>query len=135
MQTITDTGVRAEIRRINDVLEASFASGDAAGIAGVSTDEAEIFPTGQTSVQGKAAIQAFWQKALDAGIKRAKLTTMSLEELGGTAIEIGQYIMFGADEQQIDEGKLLVIWKKQDGQWRLHRDIWNTSLPVPAPAK
>ena len=22
--------------------------------------------------------------------------------------------------------KYVVVWKKADGQWRLHRDIWNT---------
>jgi len=22
--------------------------------------------------------------------------------------------------------KFVVVWKKTDGQWRLHRDIWNT---------
>lgn len=22
--------------------------------------------------------------------------------------------------------KYVVVWKKEDGQWRLHRDIWNT---------
>ncbi len=135
MQTITDTSVRAEIRRMNDALEAGFVNGDPAAITGLYTDEAEIFPTGSAPIKGKTAIQSFWQKALDGGVKRSKVTTMSLDELGDTAIEIGHYTMFGANEQQLDEGKLLVVWKKQDGQWRLHRDIWNTNLPAPGSAK
>ena len=28
-----------------------------------------------------------------------------------------------------DEGKYVVVWKKQeDGSWKLHRDIWNSNL-------
>jgi ketosteroid isomerase-like protein len=23
--------------------------------------------------------------------------------------------------------KFVVVWKKTDGQWRLHRDIWNAT--------
>ena len=32
----------------------------------------------------------------------------------------------------IDKGKYFVIWEKVDGQWKLQRDIWNTSNPAPA---
>ena len=29
-----------------------------------------------------------------------------------------------------DRGKYLVVWKRgADGNWRLHRDIFNSSLP------
>ena len=26
-------------------------------------------------------------------------------------------------------GKFIVIWKEQGGQWKLHRDIFNSSIP------
>ena len=28
-------------------------------------------------------------------------------------------------------GKYIVVWKRDGGQWKLHRDIWNTSMPAP----
>jgi ketosteroid isomerase-like protein len=31
----------------------------------------------------------------------------------------------------LDEGKYIVIWKHEDGQWKLHRDILNSSRPAP----
>jgi hypothetical protein len=34
----------------------------------------------------------------------------------------------------IDKGKYVEIWKKENGEWKIYADIWNTSLP-PAPAK
>jgi len=30
----------------------------------------------------------------------------------------------------MDQGKYIVIWKQVEGEWKLHRDIWNTSMPV-----
>ena len=31
----------------------------------------------------------------------------------------------------LDEGKYIVIWKREAGQWKLHRDILNRSMPLP----
>ena len=30
----------------------------------------------------------------------------------------------------MDQGKYVVIFKQVEGRWKLHRDIWNTSLPA-----
>ena len=66
--------------------------------------------------------------AMDMGIKTAKLTTMEITEAGENAIEVGEYELGGADGQVLDRGKYLVIWKKEKGNWRLAKDIWNTSV-------
>jgi ketosteroid isomerase-like protein len=31
----------------------------------------------------------------------------------------------------MDSGKYVVIWKREDGAWKLHRDIWTTSASPP----
>jgi ketosteroid isomerase-like protein len=33
--------------------------------------------------------------------------------------------------QVIDNGKYVVLWRREAGQWKLHRDIWNSSQPAP----
>jgi len=30
----------------------------------------------------------------------------------------------------VTDGKYVVIWKRDGGQWKIHRDIWNTSMPA-----
>lgn len=65
------------------------------------------------------------------GIYEAELEIAELEELEehvDTAIEVGQYTLSGGG-QVMDRGTYLVTWKREDGQWKLHRDIWNTSVP------
>ena len=122
------TGVSDEIRRANATFETNFERGDAAAIATLYTSNGILLPTGMNAIEGAAGIQAFWQGAMEMGIKRVKLDSKDIEELADTAIELGNYTLFGANEQQLDQGKYLVVWKEQMGQWRLHQDIWNSSM-------
>jgi uncharacterized protein (TIGR02246 family) len=130
MATITQTAsdLREEIRSANDNFERNFASGDAGGIASLYTSDGMLLPAGTGIQKGTNAIQNFWQMVMDMGIKAARLETLEVEQVGETAIEMGQYELSGADGQRIDQGKYVIIWKRQVGQWKLHKDIWNTSL-------
>jgi len=128
----TATSVTDEIRHVNAEFEAAFARGDAAAIAGLYTSNGALLPTGLSTIEGLAGIQAFWQGAMEMGIQRVQLHTQDIEELADTAIELGHYTLFGANEKPLDEGKYLVVWKEQLGRWKLHQDIWNSSLPAPA---
>ena len=67
---------------------------------------------------------------MDMGIKTAELESVELDGQGDTAIEVGRYRLGSESGQVLDEGKYVVIWKQVDGQWKLHRDIWNTSVPA-----
>ncbi len=40
-------------------------------------------------------------------------------------------LMFGADNKSLDKGKYVVVWKKQNGNWKMYRDIWNSNMPAP----
>ena len=120
----TATSVRDEIRRANATFEAA--------IAALYTSAGVLLPTGMEPIRGAAGIAAFWAGAMKMGIARVKLDTQDVEELSDTAIELGHYRLFGAEGQPLDHGKYLVVWKEQQGQWRLHQDIWNTSQPAPA---
>ena len=131
MPTIA-TNISDEIRRANASFEANFERSDAAAIAGLYTSNGVLLPTGMEPIEGPIGIQAFWQGAMDMGIKRVKLSTREVEQLTDTAIELGNYTLFGANDQQLDQGKYIVVWKEQMGHWKLHQDIWNTSQAAPA---
>lgn len=120
--------IRTAIRRADDKFEATYARGDAASMAELYTEDGMLLPTGSDFVQGKPAIQQFWQGVMDMGIDEAELEIAELEDHGDTAIEVGQYTLSGGG-QVMDRGKYLVTLKREDGQWKLHRDIWNTSVP------
>ena len=120
-------GMRSEIRKADDVFEQTFGRGDAAGMADLYTNDGMLLPTGSDFVQGKEAIQEFWQGAMDMGIKEAKLDIVEVERHGDATTEVGRYELSDAGGEVMDQGKYIVVWKQEGGQWKLHRDIWNTS--------
>ena len=81
---------------------------------------------------GRDAIQGFWQSLMDMGVKEVMLESVEVESPGNTAWEVGKFMLHGEGGKMIDQGKYIVIWKKESGQWRLHRDIFNSSMPPPA---
>lgn len=49
--------------------------------------------------------------------------TLDYEQAGDTGYEVGEATLAIATGTAVV--KFVVVWKKVDGQWRLHRDIWN----------
>lgn len=119
------------IEEATSTFSALLAKGDAAGLAAMYGTGAQVFPPNSDIVSGAPAIQQFWQGVMDSGIKSAKLTTLDVTVRGDLASEVGKYEMSGADGKVLDSGKYVVVWKRERGRWKLHRDIWNTSMPAP----
>jgi uncharacterized protein (TIGR02246 family) len=110
---------------------AAFNRGDAAGLAALYTENGQVLPPNSDFVTGKEAIQGFWQAVMDMGIKEAELEIVEAQDHGDTAIEVSTFALLGDEGQVLDKGKYIVIWKQEDGQWKLHRDIFNSSMPAP----
>ncbi|GAC1564345.1 MAG: hypothetical protein NVS2B7_38280 [Herpetosiphon sp.] len=119
--------VRAAIERENQQFMAAFERQDAAAMAYFYTDDGAALPPGGPLTSGKAAIQQVWEGAFAAGLKVARLETKEVESFDDTAYEVGHYTLEAAGGQVADRGKYIVIWKRREGHWRLHRDIWNSN--------
>jgi uncharacterized protein (TIGR02246 family) len=120
--------IHTEIHTIAKSFESTFSRSDVAGIANFYTDNGMLLPPGSDFIQGKQDIGAYWQEAIDMGIKNIKLDIIEIEQHGDTAVEMSNYTLSSADDQVMDQGKGIVIWKHEDGTWKLHRDIWNSSV-------
>ena len=120
---------RADFATVNETFVAAVNRGDAAKMADVYTEKASLLPPNSDFVSGRSLIRGFWQGVLNMGIKGANLKTVELEEHGDSAYEVGKYALLDAKGQTLDAGKYVVIWKREQGQWKWHRDIWNSSMP------
>lgn len=123
--------VKTEIDKANEAFAAAFAKGDAAAIAKMYSSDARVFPPNSDAIQGADAIRKLWQGAIDMGVKSFKLQATEVEAYGTIVQEVGSYSTHAADGKQLDRGKYLVIWQREGNAWKLHRDIWNTSMPAP----
>jgi uncharacterized protein (TIGR02246 family) len=118
----------------NKAWAAAIAAGNAAAVAALYTDDALVMPPNGEAVTGRPAIEKAFQGMIASGVKQATLTAKEVEAHGDTATEVGAYSIKDAAGKEIDRGKYIVVWKRVQGQWKLHRDIWNSNLPMP-PAK
>ena len=127
---MTTGTVKDAIATANATFMEIFGHGDAPGIANLYTQDGQLLPPHSDTITGHAGIATFWQGAIDMGIKSAHLSTVELDECGGeTAVETGTYEL-GDGTNVMDHGTYLVVWKLDGGTWKLHRDIWNTSVPA-----
>lgn len=133
MTTPQTENIREAITTANRRFMDAFTRGDAAGMAALYTPDGQLLPTGTDFITGTQAIQSFWQTIMGMGIQEATLETAEVEAHGDTAHEVGRYTLRGEGGQVLDQGKYIVIWKRAGGQWKLHRDIWNSSVPAASP--
>lgn len=125
--------VTGEIRTANEEFVAAFNANDAARLTAVYTTDASIYPPNSDAISGSEGIEAFWKAGFEAGISSGMLDTVKATAYGDTAVEEGKFEINAADGSLIDKGKYIVIWKKVEGAWKYHQDIWNSSMPLPEP--
>jgi uncharacterized protein (TIGR02246 family) len=126
--------IRPEIESANAQFISAFKRGDATALASLYTSGAQLLPAHSDFVRGTAAIRTFWQSVIDMGLKDAILETIEVEGHGDTAIETGRYRLLAPGDVIADQGKYIVVWKNDNGAWKLHRDIWTTSQPAAVPS-
>ena len=122
---------RSAIEAVNKQFAGSASRGDTRSMAALYTTDSQLLPPQGDFVNGRQAIGEFWQGVLDSGIAGVSLDSVEVESHGNTASEVGTFELLGADGKAVDQGKYIVIWKKEGDSWKLHRDIWNSSV-VPA---
>jgi uncharacterized protein (TIGR02246 family) len=90
--------------------------------------------TGQDGVRG-------WCESTFSEVKTTGVAVSNREVVvaGDWAIEHGTYDWgvepAGGGAEMRDQGSFVAIWRRQaDGAWKVVRDIWNSSLPLPGPA-
>ena len=95
----------------------------------VYTTDARILPPGGPMVAGREAIKQFWAGMIQGvNAKSAELFSVDVMPSGDGLVEIGRAVLTvetgpGATAQM--EGKYVVYWRQEDGQWKWHVDIWN----------
>lgn len=125
------TIAKKEIEEANRNFMDLVAKGDSIGLANSYTADAKFMNAGAPAFVGRKNIQSAMSEIVKSGITKVDLR---LKEVFGTEdliAEEGELTLFVKDKAVAEE-KYIVLWKKEDGKWKLFRDIFNSNLPAPA---
>ena len=119
-----------EIEAANTAISEIIAKGDSVGMASAFSSDGAVMLNNMPSMQGKDNLTTVWGSSIRAGVSKIELSTTEVWGDENYITEEGLYVIKTKDDVQIDKGKYIVLWKKEDGKWKLHRDISNSDLPL-----
>ena len=112
-----------QIKALDSGVANAINSGDAAAVARKYTDDASILPPGAGRMDGKEAIQGYWQAGIDAGLSDVSIVATSVDVTGDSSVTVGTLTGKMGDAELA--GKYIVVGRRTDDGWKIHRDIWN----------
>lgn len=108
-------------------------SGDARAASALYTHDARLLPPSAELLQGREAIEAFWQAGIDAGISAVELETLLLERHEPVAYEISRYALRLRPPEGgtlVDRGKYVLLHRRlADGSWRRAVEMFSPDGP------
>ena len=119
------------IEERNNLFMDLMSKSDSIGLANLYTKDAKFMIANTESVVGRTNIQSEFAGFLNSGIAKIELKTNDVWGDEKMLVSEDEWKIFTKDGTEIDHGKAIIIWKKEDGKWKLFRDIFNSDLPVP----
>ena len=121
------------LAQIANQFSAAYMRADVEEMVSLYTDDAVIFPNNMDFIRGRDAIQKYWALGPGRRIILHKITPVEIRFSGDMAYDFGMYEISGSNDEVTwgpNYGKYVIVWKRVDGSWKMHVDIWN-SRPAP----
>ncbi len=103
-------------------------AGDYDAMLDVYTTDAKIFPANRTILEGED-LRSYWIPAEGAGSRviQHEANPEEIKVLGNEAYDWGYYngTSVNGDQESKWKGKYVIVWRKEDGEWKMYLDIWN----------
>jgi ketosteroid isomerase-like protein len=111
------------IDSINTKFSEQIMNGDSVALASHYAPDAELLFSNSEPIKGKDIVTA-WGSMIRSGIRNMTFTTTDLTGCDDFLIETG-YFEIKENDNKVNKGKYVVVWKQQNGEWKLYRDIGN----------
>jgi ketosteroid isomerase-like protein len=120
---------REWIENDNKKFEEDIMKGDSNAIAAHYSADAWLMFDHSEPFKGKD-IAAAWGGVIRMGMKTARITTVDLVGDANLLAETGMFEFLGEGDKVLEKGKYVVVWKPENGGWKIYRDIGNSNMPA-----
>ena len=106
-------------------------AGDADALAELHTENAQVLPPGAPVIEGRAAIRTYFRNQFEQHAAPMTFDERDIIVFGNIAYRQGIYSM-ALDDGRTEYGKFIQLWRKYDGVWKIHRQMWSSNgQPLP----
>lgn len=119
----------ASVKQSNLLFVKAFKANDSISVANCFTADAQIMIADMPPIEGRKKIQSFISLMMERGVAQFKIKTKQLWGDSSILVEEGNYEFLDKNEDLIDQGKFIALWKQESGNWKIYHDMWNSSLP------
>lgn len=119
----------AAIHKLGREFSAAYMRGDAAAMVALYTSDAVIFPERSERITGREAIARYWTLRPGRRVTRHVLNPARIVVDGDHAYDYGTYEIAGERDGTPwgpFRGNYVVVWRRDNGTWRMQLDIWNS---------
>lgn len=110
--------------------KARYDAGDVEGLAELYTVDAVVMPPNVPSVEGREGLMAVVRSYMDAGATTIEDPLVEAHVTGDDAAwGWGTFELFAEDGSSVGAGSYLIVYRLVDGEWLIHRHMWNSDLP------
>ena len=108
----------------------AFNSRDHAALQAVYAEDCVLLPPNRDIVRGPKAAVALFADGMAEGLTASEVHAES-KVVGDLAYRYGTYQTKDASGVELERGNYFEIWRKGADGWKMSRDIWNSTLPLP----
>jgi ketosteroid isomerase-like protein len=127
ISAISPVEARTMSENANKQFTSGLSQGDAVSIAALYSSDALMQSPGGTEATKREAIARFWENQIGDGATGLALSIDAIAVEGEVVIETGRYALISGSVGVVETGKYLILRKREAGQWRIFRHIWNAS--------
>lgn len=108
---------------------------DSVAFANLYTRDAKIMAPNMPPAMGTDKIRGFAHQMGKMGIVDIRLKTVDVWGCSDALTEEGSWTLHDDKGVETDHGKYIVLWKQEEGKWKLFRDCWNSDTSPNIPKK
>lgn len=129
--TMSQNSSKAEkaIKKNGEMMQKAMKNGDMDTFASFFADGAFFKISNHDALTGREAIIEAHKPMMEQSINLS-LDMKEVMDFGDYAYEYGKYELHSKEGAQMDHGYYSTLWKKEDGKWKIYRDVISSSVAM-----
>lgn len=91
--------------------------------------DAQALAEGMPPLVGRDAIRSYYFNNGENKELTIEIKATNIFSGGDLVVEEGTYSFPDGKGGVIDQGKFIALWKEENKQWKIYREIWNSNIP------